>query len=719
VRVSCAGFGCLRQGAGLLLFCFSVFAASPGHERMVAELLRRLGSAEASERPQLIRELQELGPGEAAVPALVAALSDPDDAVKSAALTATHWIGPDAAAAVPALIELWRRGFRRATIAGIFGMMGPAARAAVPELTAGLGDPDIDTRYWSAVALGRIGEAARSAVPKLIEMLGERNARARAGAVSGLTRLGPAAEPAVPVFVRMLASDEQISRLLAAKALRQLRELAAVAAPAVIERLRSEDSPAVRRELIYSLRGMPAQAAPAISLLRAALSAEDKDVRVAACRTLNVLEGASRKCESGMAPLSGPVNVVDGRPKPLSPADRARLPTLIEALGSAEESRRLRAARELHALRPVDDTAVRALTATLEDESEAVQDEAAAALRDIGPAAVPGLNRALRHSRATVRLQACSGLQAARAVTPETLPVLAQAAEHAGSAALTRCVVNAIGSLGPRAQPAAPFLVRTFVHEDPGIRAAAALALARMGPAASGALDALQRLARDPEGEVRGAALSAVARVAPDSPQTMNLILAGLSDEDARVRWRAADILGSFGCAASGSADLLNQRLRDPAPEVRAAAARALGLVACEADAASLAELIDALQSPRMRVREQAARSLGKMGQRARPALNSLTVALEDPSHIVRMAAARALGYVGGAGAVPALVRALEDNAPMVRYSAAYALAKIGPEAAPALSALRWLTSDEDWWVRRTAATAIERITRPAPRARR
>jgi len=77
------------------------------------------------------------------------------------------------------------------------------------------------------------------------------------------------------------------------------------------------------------------------------------------------------------------------------------------------------------------------------------------------------------------------------------------------------------------------------------------------------------------------------------------------------------------------------------------------------------------------------------------------------------------VGYVGGAGGGSPLVRALEDNGPMVRYSAAYARAKIGPEAAPAFSALRRMTSDEDWWVRRGAATAIERITRPAPGARR
>jgi len=716
MRARRKGLFFLRLPFTALLFCLSITAAPPGHEQMVADLLRQLESAEPSQRPQLIRELQDLGPGAQAAPALATALADPSDAVKSAALSAVHWIGPDAAAAVPALIELWRGGFHRTTIAGIFGMIGPAARAAVPELIAGLDDPDIDTRYWSATALGRLGNAAHAAVPKLIEMLGDSNARVRAGAVSGLTRLGPAAKPAVPAFTRMLASDEAISRLLAAKALRQLRGNAAAAAPAIIGRLQVEDSAAVRRELIYAIRAMPAHSAPAIPLLRASLSSENKDVRVAACRTLNTLEGANRKCESGLAPHSGPFNVVDGRPKPLSPEDEARLPALIESLGTAEEHNRLVAAQQLHALRPIEEAAIAALTAALEDESEAVQDEAAAALRDIGPAAVPGLRRALRHARVPVQLEACTGLQSARAITQETLPPLVEAAEAGENTGLTRCVVNAISSLGPRAQPAAPFLIRTLADEDPTIRTAAARALARIGPPAANARNALRQLARDSDGEARMAAISAIARVAPRTPETMNLITTALSDEDPRVRRRAANILGAFGCAAKGSANLLNQRLRDPAPEVRDAAARALGMVACEADAATVAQLIDALRSPRMRVREQAARSLGKMGERARPALNILTIALEDPSYIVRMTAARALGFLDDPAAVPPLTRALEDNAPMVRYSAAYALATIGPDAAPAVAALQQLRNDEDWWARRMAATAIEQITDPAAR---
>ena len=71
-------------------------------------------------------------------------------------------LGPDAAAAVPNLIDALKdedTGFRREVIFALAGV-GPAAEKAVPALLAIASDPDSETRAAACYALGRIGPAA-------------------------------------------------------------------------------------------------------------------------------------------------------------------------------------------------------------------------------------------------------------------------------------------------------------------------------------------------------------------------------------------------------------------------------------------------------------------------------------------------------------------------------------------------------------------------------
>jgi HEAT repeat protein len=70
--------------------------------------------------------------------------------------------------------------------------MGPAAAPAVPALIAALDDPDPTVRFPVTVALGEIGPAAKAAVPKLKQMMDEEiNDEIAAGAKRALKRIQP------------------------------------------------------------------------------------------------------------------------------------------------------------------------------------------------------------------------------------------------------------------------------------------------------------------------------------------------------------------------------------------------------------------------------------------------------------------------------------------------------------------------------------------------
>ena len=74
--------------------------------------------------------------------------------------------------------------------------MGPAAVSAVPALIAALDDPDPSVRFPVTVALGEIGPGAKAAVPKLQQMLAEEiNDEIAASAKRALRRIEPSAVP--------------------------------------------------------------------------------------------------------------------------------------------------------------------------------------------------------------------------------------------------------------------------------------------------------------------------------------------------------------------------------------------------------------------------------------------------------------------------------------------------------------------------------------------
>jgi len=97
-----------------------------------------------------------------------------------------------------------------------------------------------------------------------------------------------------------------------------------------------------------------------------------------------------------------------------------------------------------------------------------------------------------------------------------------------------------------------------------------------------------------------------------------------------------------------------------------------------------LQEIIERLDDPSSEVREEAARALGRIGDKE--AVPSLVSILGDNQSTIRIEVARALGRIGDPAAVPQLADAMASSSPELRAACAKALGSIrGVEATKAL----------------------------------
>jgi HEAT repeat protein len=134
-------------------------------------------------------------------------------------------------------------------------------------------------------------------------------------------------------------------------------------------------------------------------------------------------------------------------------------------------------------------------------------------------------------------------------------------------------------------------------------------------------------------------------------------------------------------------------------PQVRQYATMLLGKLK-ESD--GVGPLLLALRDPDIKVRDQAAKSLGEIGG---PSVDPLIILLEDPDWKVRYRAAEALGITGSEKAVPFLIVTLEDPKDHVRYMAAKALGETGVMGDE--KALIARLGDENEFVRRSVASTL------------
>jgi HEAT repeat protein len=192
-----------------------------------------------------------------------------------------------------------------------------------------------------------------------------------------------------------------------------------------------------------------------------------------------------------------------------------------------------------------------------------------------GDVAVPFLTRIIRNPRENEATRR-SAAQALGAIGPRAEPAAVALGETIfsdPSPAVRDVAAEALGQIGPRAMP---LITPMVTHRDPAARIRGALAAAQLATGGKPLLPALLANLSDADVRVRLASVEAVAAIEPDHARIIPVAIALLADSDRDVRARATKLLDRLGPRLAGSRDQIVRLLDDPREPVRRSAQRLL-----------------------------------------------------------------------------------------------------------------------------------------------
>jgi HEAT repeat protein len=173
----------------------------------------------------------------------IARLKDKDDQVRLKAAMSLRHLGPQAKAAVPALMDSLndRNVSIRQESAFALLRIGAAAKPAIPALVQALNDKDFYVRFGSTIALADFGVDAPAAVPALTQMLkgpdAYPDAELMVQAARALWRMGEKKEEALAALITVLEHKNWTGAASAAPVLGEMGPAAKAAVPGLLKAL--------------------------------------------------------------------------------------------------------------------------------------------------------------------------------------------------------------------------------------------------------------------------------------------------------------------------------------------------------------------------------------------------------------------------------------------------------------------------------------------------
>ncbi|UUO07248.1 HEAT repeat domain-containing protein [Blastopirellula sp. J2-11] len=253
----------------------------------VEDLVKGMKNKNANVRAAAARCLTELeAPRELVAPALLKALSDADPTVVVNIREAIVKLGPSATPRLVKALEI--EGLRMHALA-ILRQLGPDAKAAIPALIETLKVTDGQVQSETMMVLGGLGAAAAPATEAITKFLASPSAGLQQSALYALGSIGPAAKPSIPQIVPLLDSDGEFTKVAAGWAIAHIDPSSPAAAKAttVLAAALTTGSDLVRLEAAKALGMFGKQAATAKDALSKAASDDKSDaVRAAATQAL-------------------------------------------------------------------------------------------------------------------------------------------------------------------------------------------------------------------------------------------------------------------------------------------------------------------------------------------------------------------------------------------------------------------------------------------------
>ena len=351
--------------------------------------------------------------------------------------------------------------------------------------------------------------------------------------------------------------------------------------------------------------------------------------------------------------------------------------TLTKLLKGGDAESRKQSIYTLIRMKPLPPGIVPALITSLKDNEQQVRYYSVLLLRMIGPeakTAIPALVEVLKDKDTAIRMAAASLLWQ---FNPDG--VEGKAAISAYAELLTEDgwqirynVARTLGSIGPKAAPAVPNLIK-LLDEKPGMPRSEAIAtLGRIGPGAKPAVPALIKELKVAEGD-RLAAVCALEHIGPDAKDAVPALIELLKGE---LGGFAASALGGIGGEAKAAIPTLTEMLNGKRPDARCVAARRFaGLPATRSNTYRFSSICWTTRAEMDGVRSSRLITWGRSASRRLPFVVQV-VRDKNKTQLARQMAVRALGRIGEV-ATPALKEMLQDKDESVRKAATEELAKI------------------------------------------
>jgi HEAT repeat protein len=333
-----------------------VYWNGPPAGDVILDVAKSLDSVDRDKLSQIISNLSQIGPAaKGAIPYVLPVLKDRDGGIRLSALWYLAAMGSAPELHVPDIIQCLKDPEKsvRMKAMEVLGNCGLAAKNAIPELALQLKNTDGDLSVQAALALANIDPRQEGVLPLVMRAFNDPDQKDRA--MTALGEMGNNAKPAAPALVQLIATD--------------------------LDSENSDDKTSERAAAVTALTRI--DGAEAIPELQHVISTDkDDEVRIAAVTALGGMGSSTPRAISALVvALNNDSDAVrDAASESLSKLGRAAVPALIAALKSTHLYQRAWAVEALGRIKPLPDDARHALQLVLNDKSEIVKNEAAAAL---------------------------------------------------------------------------------------------------------------------------------------------------------------------------------------------------------------------------------------------------------------------------------------------------------------------------------------------------
>jgi HEAT repeat protein len=186
-------------------------------------------------------------------------------------------------------------------------------KRVLPQLLPLLGDPDVEVRYYTAVALGASAYASEAnaetlnqATPSLIASLADEDARVRTAAADAIALMMPhAPQSASGTLVDLLKDKNAEVRTAALGALARMDRLSPEATSSVIATLRQDSEAKVRGKAADVLGAVRNTDSATVSALTEALEDREEFVKTEAIRALGSIGPSASSAVPSLKQMAG------------------------------------------------------------------------------------------------------------------------------------------------------------------------------------------------------------------------------------------------------------------------------------------------------------------------------------------------------------------------------------------------------------------------------